>query len=197
MESKSINNVHDTITIWIRNYSDDMFKWALHKISERETAEDIIQETFIAAFKNYDSFKNESSPKTWLFRILNNKIADHYRKSAKEFFQLNSAIDAEVFKATDSFFDGNGYWKPNGLELAWEDEKSMLDNEDFVEVMDKCIDDLPINWRIAVLSKYIVEKDAAEICQELQISSSNYWQILHRSKVLLKKCIEAFWFNKN
>jgi DNA-directed RNA polymerase specialized sigma24 family protein len=83
------------------------------------------------------------------------------------------------------------------LEPAWDEEKSMLDNEDFLAVMDKCIDDLPINWRIAVLSKYIAEKDTTEICQDLQISSSNYWQILHRSKVLLKKCIEALWFNKN
>ncbi len=197
MQPNPINEIHEKITAWIQSYSDDMFTWALHKISDKETAEDIIQETFIAAFKGFDSFKNESTPKTWLFRILNNKIADHFRKSSKEFFQLNNSIDSEVFKATDSFFDGNGYWKPNGLEPAWEDEKSMLDNEDFVQVMDKCIDDLPINWRIAVLSKYIINKDASEICQELQISSTNYWQILHRSKVLLKKCIEAFWFNKN
>jgi RNA polymerase sigma-70 factor (TIGR02943 family) len=197
MESKSINQAHDTITIWIQQFSDEMFSWALRKISDRETAEDIIQETFIAAFKGYESFKNESSPKTWLFRILNNKISDHYRKTSKNFFSLNNDIDGEVYKATDSFFDGNGYWKPNGLEPAWDEEKSMLDNEDFLAVMDKCIDDLPINWRIAVLSKYIAEKDTTEICQDLQISSSNYWQILHRSKVLLKKCIEALWFNKN
>lgn len=72
-----------TISSWVHRFSDDLYAWALHKTNHKEIAEDLVQDTFLAAFHHLDSFKAESSPKTWLFRILNNKIIDFYRKKPK------------------------------------------------------------------------------------------------------------------
>ena len=55
------------------------------------------------------------------------------------------------------------------------------------------MEDLPQKWKFAVTSKYLTDKKADEICQELEITVSNYWQIVHRAKLLLKKCLEMKW----
>jgi len=73
----------EIVSKWVVEYGDDLYSWAFYKTSSRETAQDLIQETFLSAFKSYKKFKHESQPKTWLFKILNNKIIDYYRKSAK------------------------------------------------------------------------------------------------------------------
>jgi len=79
MEKKS----NKTLENWLNDYSDDLFSWAHYKTSSKEIAEDLVQDTFLAAYKKMESFKGKSKPKTWLFSILNNKIIDHYRKSAR------------------------------------------------------------------------------------------------------------------
>jgi RNA polymerase sigma-70 factor (ECF subfamily) len=71
-------------------------------------------------------------------------------------------------------------------------EEELLDNPDFNVIMEECMNDLPemeISRNIQILKR---EKTEA-ICQELEITTSNYWQIVHRSKLLLKKCLELKW----
>ena len=178
---------------WVKTYGDDLYSWAFHKTNSRQLAEDLVQETFLAAYKSYDSFKGQSNVKTWIFKILNNKIVDYYRKSARQHF--NNPHDQKGLESIADIFDQNDNWKTNDLEDAWMDEKHLLDDPDFNQVMDFCMNDLPTSWRIAVLQKYHFEKDAQSICQELNISTSNYWQIIHRAKLLLKKCLEKKWFS--
>ncbi|MEZ4805692.1 MAG: sigma-70 family RNA polymerase sigma factor [Bacteroidia bacterium] len=179
---------------WVSQYSDELFSWASYKIKDKHTAEDLVQDTFLSAFNGYENFKGDSKPKTWLLRILNNKIIDHYRKSAKQFERLDDHLQKKEIKLTDNFFDANGRWKNTNVETKWESEQHLLDTPEFNSVLDNCMDKLPENWRMAVLSKYIVQKNAQEICKELNISTSNYWQVIHRSKLMLKKCLELNWF---
>jgi len=183
----------ETLKEWVFAYGDYLYSWAYHKTGNRETAEDLVQEVFLAAVKNFHGFQEKSSPKTWLVKILNNKIIDHYRKSAKKTLHL----DEQAFQFTESLFNLNGNWKANGLEEAWSHETQLLDDPAFNDVMNICMDDLPPKWRLAVISKYIFDKETLEICQELEISKTNYWQVLHRAKLLLKKCLEMNWFGAN
>ena len=183
----------ETLKEWVYAYGDYLYSWAYHKTGNRETAEDLVQEVFLAAVKNFNGFQENSSPKTWLVKILNNKIIDHYRKSAKKTLHL----DEQTFQFTESLFNDNGNWKANGLEESWSQETQLLDDPAFNDVMKVCMDDLPPKWRLAVISKYIFDKETLEICQELEISKTNYWQVLHRAKLLLKKCLEINWFGAN
>ena len=68
------------IKTWVEAYSDKLYSWCLHKTSSKEIAEDLVQDTFMAAFQAINKFEGKSDPKTWLFSILNNKIADHFRR---------------------------------------------------------------------------------------------------------------------
>jgi RNA polymerase sigma-70 factor (ECF subfamily) len=52
---------------------------------------------------------------------------------------------------------------------------------------------LPDNWRDVLFQKYLFDKDPKEICKELSLTDTNYWQLIHRSKLLMRKCIEKAW----
>lgn len=178
---------------WVNQFSDELFSWALYKTSSKETAEDLVQETFLAAFHKIDTFQGKSQPKTWLFSILNNKVIDHYRLSAKTTKQTFSISESSGYELSDGLFNETENWKDNDINPIWDQEEELLDNPEFNNVMQGCMEDLPQKWKFAVTSKYLTEKNADEICQELEITVSNYWQIVHRAKLLLKKCLEMKW----
>lgn len=178
---------------WINQFSDELFSWALYKTSSKETAEDLVQETFLAAFHKIDSFQGKSQPKTWLFSILNNKVIDYYRLSAKTKKQSFSISENSGFELSDGLFNETENWKNNDINPIWDQEEELLDNAEFNTIMQDCMEDLPQKWKFAVTSKYLTDKNTDEICQELDITVSNYWQIVHRAKLLLKKCLEIKW----
>ncbi len=184
------------VMAWVNDYGDTLYSWAHHKTSNKEQAEDLVQDTFLSALKSYDSFGGKSNPKTWLFTILNNKIIDYYRKASTRMERLDSSENQATYQVTESLFDHNDNWKANGLEVLWQQEENLMDDPSFEGVFANCMDDLPTDWRIAISSKYLFEKNTSQICQELNITTSNYWQVIHRAKLLLKKCLEAGWFEK-
>lgn len=181
---------------WVNQFSDDLYSWALYKTSSKETAEDLVQDTFISAYHKIDGFKGQSQPKTWLFSILNNKIINFYRKNAKVKKHEFKISEKEGFKLTDNLFNEAGNWKSRKIDSIWENEEHLLDNSDFNILLTRCLDDLPENWKIAITSKYLTDKKTDKICQDLEITVSNYWQIVHRAKLLLKKCLETNWSEK-
>jgi len=183
------------ITEWVENHTADLIKWALHKTSSLEIAEDLVQDTFISAWNGFSSFEHKSSAKTWLFRILNNKIIDYYRKRNPEYKEIVSFEEEAVMNYTDSLFNKSNVWNDMNQYFHWQQDDHLLDNPDFKQIMDDCIDDLPSNWKFIITSKYLQDKSTTEICQDANITASNYWQIVHRSKLLLRKCIDNLWKN--
>lgn len=179
-----------TIKCWVELYSDSMYSWAYHKTSNKETAEDLVQETFLAAVQSFTKFKGDSNPKTWLFAILNNKINDHYRSS----FRKPTISDTTIF---ETLFDSNDQWKPEQRPQQWADDTGhLLDNDEFQQTLQNCMKKLPENWFSAIQLKFMEEKNGETICQELGITPTNFWQILHRAKLQLRKCLELNWFKK-
>lgn len=175
---------------WVEEFTGGLYSWALHKTSDAELANDMVQDTFMAAAEKINSFRGDSSPKTFLFSILNHKIIDHYRK------KINKPISMED-QQLSTFFGSEGDWVNDKRPSEWnEDESSLLDDEDFQLVLNNCIEDLPEKWNACVTSKYLMDKKTEEICQELGISTTNYWQMMHRAKLQLRECIENNWFQK-
>lgn len=177
-----------TVRSWVELYSDGMYSWALHKTSSKETAEDLVQETFLAVVQSFDKYKGESTPKTWLYAILNNKIYDYYRSA----YRLPVVEDVDIL---EKLFDSNDSWKMGERPQQWTNEtENLLDDTNFLEVLQKCLGALPANWSSAIQLKFMDEKNGELICQELGITNTNFWQILHRAKLQLRKCLEINWF---
>jgi RNA polymerase sigma-70 factor (ECF subfamily) len=116
--TKDFKNVLDD---WVNNYAAALLSRAIYKISDIESAKDIVQETFLDASKNIHSFKHKSKAKTWLFSILNNKIADYYRKK----YQQDTKVDIDI----SMFFTKNGEWIDEKQPQEWQNpENNLLDN---------------------------------------------------------------------
>lgn len=178
---------------WVNHYTDDLLKWAIFKTSSLEVAEDLVQDVFYSAYKNIEHFQHKSQPKTWLFSILNNKIVDYYRKHKPEKKIVESLNESYAETFTTSLFNEKEFWNSAPHTATWEEEKNLLDSPEFNQIMADCVDDLPPNWKLIVTSKFLLNKDADQICHELNLTKTNYWQLIHRSKLLLRKCIENGW----
>lgn len=191
----ALNNT-ETIEKWVNIYTDTMYSWALFKTSSKETAEDLVQETFLTAYQQFENFRGDSGPKTWLLAILNNKIKAHYRKKYQQ-IDINQDHDTAIrdLGIFSQLFDDDDRWKDKEKPISWNaDEDHLLDNGEFNMVLTSCLGKLPDNWRSAVNLKYIEQKKGEIICQELDIAPTNFWQILHRAKLELRKCLEINWF---
>ena len=195
MENQPSTAHQITLTEWVNLYTDQLYSWALHKVSNKSIAEDLVQETFLKAFQSIDSFENRSNPKTWLLTILNHNIIDYYRTQTRSIFHSPNHDDLMVIENSNDLFDNTGGWKTSVAQDIWDSNQNLLDNSDFIAVLELCKGKLPNNWQLSIQAKYVLNKEAKEICQELNITPSNYWQMLHRAKLLLKKCLESNWFN--
>lgn len=186
----------EIIADWVNKHSEELFRWAYHKTMDRDIAMDLVQDTFLAAVQAYEAFQFNSSVKTWLFGILNNKITDYYRSAQYKRSKLTGSMDEpEATTAINGYFDKAGSWNHfTPLDPHFE-QVHLLDSLEFKQVMEDCVDELPHNWRLAILSKYYSEKTTEDICQELSVTTTNYWQMIHRAKLLLRKCIERNWIH--
>ncbi len=180
------------IAQWVNLYSDELYRWAIYKVTDEAVAQDLIQETFLSAFQHADKFQGSSSPKTWLFSILKNKIIDHYRQKVRSFASTNLA---HTEPENDPWFDSDHRWKDASKPEPWDvGTENLLDNPEFEATLGNCLRKLPVAWSSCIQLKYLNEKDSDEICQELNITTSNLWQILHRAKLHLRNCLELNWF---
>lgn len=68
-----MDDTKDNIISLVKTYTKELYAFTMAKVSHKEIAEDIVQETFLGAYQGYANFQNKSSVKTWLFSILNTK----------------------------------------------------------------------------------------------------------------------------
>ena len=69
---------------WVDEHGDALFRYAILRLKDEHLAEDLIQDTFLAALNGIGKFKPGSSPRAWLVGILKRKIIDHYRRNVIE-----------------------------------------------------------------------------------------------------------------
>jgi RNA polymerase sigma-70 factor (ECF subfamily) len=179
-----------TVSDLVHQFSDDLFRFAFSKTKNKVVSEDLVQDTFIVAVTKLDTFRGESSHKTWLISILRNKISDYYRKKSRDNIS-DKELDDQSFS-----FNSRGSWNKEGMPFVFEDSEHLLDNPEFTSVFSECIEDLPPLWSSVVKMKYINPVKSKEICKELEITDTNLWQIVHRSKLKLKDCLDGNWIKK-
>ncbi len=180
---------------WVALYADYLLRYAMFRINDEGLCEDLVQETFFAALKARESFKGNSSEKTWLTTILKNKIIDEYRKKGK---QQDSLDDEQFYSLFFEMDDSDaGHWKRGQFPQLWDlSQGATRENEEFNGVLHNCIGKLTQTQMDILQEKYFEEKSSDEICKDFNISKSNYWTTLHRVNIQLRKCIELNWFLK-
>jgi len=165
------------------------------QLRDRDQAEDVVQETLLAALAAEAKFEAKSSVKTWLTGILKHKIVDAIRKKAREPSVSMLQQEAEI-DDLDVFFNehDNDHWETKPAE--WRNPERDLEQRQFMQMMDFCLDKLPPNTARVFMLREVMELESDEICQELKITATNLWVILYRARMLLRKCLEQNWFGE-
>ncbi len=182
---------------WVDEYGDYLYYFAYTRVNDKQIANDLIQDTFLAALSALSSFEGRSSEKTWLTSILKRKIIDHYRKNSRKkehnILDQNSAEGRENLPFYDSG-DMEGSWRADRTPKDWHlSSGDSLENEELREIIFKCISVLPEKWASVFSLRVVEELSTEDVCKELEITSSNLWVILHRAKLQLRDCVEKNW----
>ena len=175
---------------WVPLYGNYLYRFALGRLRNAEQAENMVQETFLAALTARKNFSGRSTERTWLIGILKHKIIDHLRKLYRE---RPLADLQENEDAVNSFFDHVG--QPQHFPSDWAFEpQEMLSNKEFWLTLRACLQKLPRLNQDAFLLREIEKMPTDLICKILNITPSNLWVIMHRSRSQLRQCLEIEWF---
>ncbi|MBY0462999.1 MAG: sigma-70 family RNA polymerase sigma factor [Alphaproteobacteria bacterium] len=191
--SSSYNQSHGYLNpnVWTDLYADYLYGFALVRINNIELAKDLVQETFLSALERVDSFQGLCSEKTWLTAILKNKIVDVYRKKPLE---LRGLLRSTVAEYQDFFDAEEGRWVVQHSPVGnWEEQPDALQNKEFQGIFKACMAKLPPLWSSVFTMKHVNDESSETIIKDLNLSSSNYWVIIHRAKVNLRSCLQRNW----
>lgn len=176
-------------TQWVDRCGDALLQYAVTRVGDRETAEDLVQETFLAAFKARRDFDGRAAFSTWLIAILRRKIIDHYRKEARTLATAEAEID-EVAPQ----FDKAGHWTVPPAKWG-SAGANHAENSEFWEVVRHCLTGLPRHLAQAFELRELGLASVQEASEIAGISPRNLSVRLHRSRLLLRDCLQSHWFN--
>ena len=175
------------LDLWLDEHGDALYAHAVSRVREPALAEDLVQDTLIAAWQAKDDFRGAASVKTWLISILKFKIIDHFRKAERE-----TSLDA--IQDNDDLwvgkFDETGLWAVE--PLAFRDPASILENTQLSRALLDCIARLPSNLRSVFTLRELEGLDTNELVSQLQISSANNVLVmLSRAREKMRLCLEG------
>ncbi len=175
----------------INDHRGYLLRVAVLQLRDADLAEDVVQDTLLAALQGEAGFSGRSSLKTWLTGILKHKIVDAIRKKGRE--PVMATLDEETqLEDFDPLFDESGHWE--NLPSTWGNPEAQFERGQFFDIVEFCLEKLPPNTARVFMMREVLELDGSEICKELSITSTNLWVILYRARVALRQCLEQHWF---
>jgi len=169
----------------LAEHGDALFAYAWRRVGQRELAEDMVQDTLLAAWKHRDSFRGESTRLTWLTAILRRRIIDERRRAGR---RLSLAV-----LPSDEHFDRRGRWKTKPQDWG-QDPSAQCETQEFHRVLAGCIDGLPADQAAAFKLRTLRDRSTQDCCNQLGVNASNLGVRLYRARLALRRCLELRWF---
>lgn len=192
MDAKKSTEKHaiDSPELWVDRYGDLLYRFAMARVKDPSIAEDLVQETFLAALHARERFEGRSKARTWLIAILKHKIIDYIRKKNRE--QPSDQLE-KLAEIDDSSFSENGKWhlRPNKWTVR---PDQVYQQKEFMETLYRCLAELPERLARAFVLREIDHRSTEEICKALKITPTNSWVMLYRARMSLRHCLEQNWF---
>jgi RNA polymerase sigma-70 factor (TIGR02943 family) len=181
---------------WLETHGDALYRYALARGVRRDAAEDLVQESFLAALGARERFVGDSSERTWLLAILRHKIVDHFRRGSVT--RVDSASDLKEYgprgDVLSRFFRDDGGWRR--APSAWKLMPDPVENREFLEFLDACLERLPGPLAAAFLLREVEGLEMDAVRQRLAIASGNLRIRLHRARLLLRDCLSKHGFGE-
>ncbi|HWL49907.1 MAG TPA: sigma-70 family RNA polymerase sigma factor [Acidimicrobiia bacterium] len=162
-------------------YARQLYSAAMRMTRNPSDAEDLVQETFLKAYRAYHTFEEGTNLKAWLYRILTNTYINKYRKDTRRPSEvdLGSVEDLYLYRNIGS---------EESAEAARTTEDRVLDG--LVESdIKKAVEDLPENFRLPVLLADLEGFSYKEIADILDIPIGTVMSRLHRGRKAMQKSL--------
>ena len=164
---------------WLADHGDALHAYALRRTRSASTAEDLVQDTLLAAMRSGAEFQGRSDVRTWLVGILRHKLLDHWRRRGRG----EAAIEALLAAVTTSSFDTQGKWaRPPG---------NLPDGKELLEALRACVERLPPRASEAILLREAHGVGLDVVAGQLGTSSGATAQLLFRTRAALRECVEG------
>lgn len=163
---------------------DSLYNMALRLLFNKEEAEDLVQETYLKAYRFFDTFQKGTNIKAWLFKILRNTFINKYRKSTS----MPGEVFLEDIELVNASLTYEQETKPeesiDTLESKYTDLSSLLDDD-----VKRAIDSLPIEYREAILFSDVEELSYKDISEITNVPIGTVKSRLNRARKLLQKSL--------
>lgn len=172
----------------LTEHGDYLFRFAMLKVQDADLAEELVQEALLKAIKAIDRFRGDAAVRTWLVTILRNEIANHFRKRDRD-NRLRENLEENETSNLSELLRAN---------ISNDDFKTAVEREEFWTMIQKCFSELPQHLLDTFLAKWRNEdQKTEELCKELGIKQSNFSVRMFRTRLLLRKCIESTWMQRD
>jgi RNA polymerase sigma-70 factor (ECF subfamily) len=176
--------------IWVEQYRDSLFRYAIARLRDADLAEEKIQETYLAALKSCKNFQGLASEKTWLISILKRKIYDHFRRINRDRqFNVTSHTESMCY----DIFDSKG--EPVARASIWLfDPSKVYEQKEFLKIIKHTLSELPNRLAQVFILREVIELSSEEICEFMGISIGNLYVMMHRARKRLRQNMQLRWF---
>jgi RNA polymerase sigma-70 factor, ECF subfamily len=178
---------------WLDDHGRVLFKYAYARVRDDDLAEEIVQDTLLAAWRGRRRFAGKSSERTWLVGILKHRLADHWRNVQR---RGRATESLEALNAFDSLEGRQREMReyPDPASPAHQPDTD-LEQRQFWRLIADCIAALPPGQARAFRLCELDGLETAEICQILDIAPTNLWVMLHRARVRMREQLELRGFS--
>jgi RNA polymerase sigma-70 factor, ECF subfamily len=184
-------------TDWLGEHGDYLYRYALVRVRDTAAAEDLLQETLLAAMGSYQAHEGRSSERTWLIGIMKHKVVDYFRRLARTpEFQMSIEDCCDDLDWFESGGVWRGHWRDDQAPVSWPvDAVKLLESREFWVTFDRCLARLSPQIAIAFTLREIDGLSTEEICEVLDVTPNNLGVMLHRGRAKLRHFLESEWFS--
>ncbi len=189
-EIESSDTHHETTPgAWVEQHGDYLYHFAIGQVRDPQVAEDLVQDTFLAALKARERFAGQSSERTWLVSILRHKIMDHLRQRYR---RPTVALDESEAARDDDRLGQAMVW---AHEVAAEctSPHRRMELAEFHESLQQALGRLPARLAQVFELYEVNEWSGREVCAAVNISEQNLWVMLHRARKQLREELASWW----
>jgi len=161
-------------------HADALNTFAFHLTYDEEFAKDLVQETYMKAYRFIDKYEKGTNAKAWLFKILKNAYINHYRKKSKR----PSKVD---FEDIVSYQDSDDASSTKYFDLREEIFENMMGDE-----VTGAINSLPVDFRTVILLCDIEGFTYDEISKIIDIPTGTVRSRLFRARNMLKEKLKEY-----
>lgn len=171
-------------------HMDALYNFALKMTGDSDEADDLVQETYLKAFRFFDKFEKGTNCKAWLFRIMKNTYINKYRKESKE-------PDKVDYEEVENFYENVKPSSTDSAHLEKDIYDNLLDDE-----LSEAINSLPEDFKTVVILCDIEGFTYEEIADFIDIPIGTIRSRLHRARKMLftklqKYAIERGYISKD